>query len=318
MDMLTPIEQTEIKSHVYKVLGKHVNQGEYGSIWMKILFMEVLQSLVDAKVIERPEWLGGSSAGGQRVDSFIKGPQDKHFPDYDLPPNVASLIRQTFWELFVQGVLAPGASKNPLAKLDRSISPPPDINYWTWLDAVMITPYGAKVLVDTQKQILVHDPDEYLANFQNSSPLPDDEMMRYLKEGVAVFRHAHFLACIVLLGVASERLIDVLADNLSATLKDKGKWHNEKYKYKQISKKFEAIDGKLMGEYGSKLAQEDLKDPFQNIVKLTFEQIRLARNDIAHPQGREFTWNETNGFLHSFVQYYKIINQINAFLLAMI
>jgi hypothetical protein len=228
------------------------------------------------------------------------------------------LIRQTFWELFIQGVLAPGASKNPLAELEKSISPPPDVHYWTWLDAVMITPYGARVLVDTQKRILVHDPDGFLSNFQNSTPSPDSEMLRYLKEGVLVFRHAHFLACIVLLGVASERLIDVLANNLSATLKDNNKWYNEKYKNKRISGKFDAIEGKLMGEYGVQLAQADLKDPFQKIVRLTFEQIRRARNDIAHPQGREFTWNETNGFLHSFVQYYKIINQINAFLLAMI
>jgi hypothetical protein len=39
------------------------------------------------------------------------------------------------------------------------------------------------------------------------------------------------------------------------------------------------------------------------VVTLTFEQVSRARNDIAHPMGREFTWNEVSGFLHSFVQF---------------
>ncbi len=40
------------------------------------------------------------------------------------------------------------------------------------------------------------------------------------------------------------------------------------------------------------------------MVTLTLEQIRCARNDIAHPMGCELTWNEVSGFLHSFLQYF--------------
>jgi hypothetical protein len=69
-----------------------------------------------------------------------------------------------------------------------------------------------------------------------------------------------------------------------------------------------------MEEYSEELDQEKLKDAFQHVVTLTFEQIRLARNDIAHLKEREFTWNEVNGFLHNFVQYFGYINRIIAFL----
>jgi hypothetical protein len=49
-------------------------------------------------------------------------------------------------------------------------------------------------------------------------------------------------------------------------------------------------------------------------VTLTFEQIGCARNDIAHPTGCEFTWNEISGLLHSFVQYFLYVNCIVSFL----
>ncbi len=69
-----------------------------------------------------------------------------------------------------------------------------------------------------------------------------------------------------------------------------------------------------MAEFGPQLASQDIKGPFQKIVTLTFEQLRNARNGIAHPNGREFTQNEVSGFFHNFVQYFIYINQIFAFL----
>ena len=81
-------------------------------------------------------------------------------------------------------------------------------------------------------------------------------------------------------------------------------------------KRFLALTGKLMGEYGEELSRVGLKDAFNGVVTLTFEQIRNARNDIAHPSGREFTWNEVSGLLHNYVQYFIYANRIIAFLRA--
>jgi hypothetical protein len=180
----------------------------------------------------------------------------------------------------------------------------------------MLTPYGVSVLIDSQNRIQVHDPDGYLANFYGANPPPDPVMMRYLAESISVFRSSHLMATVVLLGIASERLVEILAEDLrDGTGNGKGlAWYNEKYKNKSISDKFKAVSGKLLAEYGPDLAQEQLKDAFQGIVTLTFEEIRHARNDIAHPIGREFTWNEVNGLLFHFVQYFRYVNQIRKFL----
>ncbi len=142
-------------------------------------------------------------------------------------------------------------------------------------------------------------------------------MMRYLSECVVVFRGGHLLASVILLGVASERLIEVLAQSLRDALGDPhgSTWYQSKYGSKRdMSVRFKALSGKLMDEYGEVLNQQKLKDAFESVVMLTFEQLRIARNDIAHPAGRRFTWNEVSGYLHSFVQYFGYANRITAFL----
>ena len=314
IDTLPLSVKSEVRAQVYRVLRNYATGGNHGPVLMKALFLIVADNLVEVAVIERPQFLGGSSTGGSKFARLIEGRQPQLFPNYGIPQTIATLIRQTFWELLLQGILAPATCKNPL---EDQFTPSKYQDHWVCFESVMLTPYGVKILIDSENRIQVHDSEGYLANFWIEIPAPDTEMMRYLSESISVFRNGHLLACVVLLGIASERLIDVLGENLRRTLKDRGgdKWFNEKYKNKRtITDRFHAIDGKLMSEFGRELAQENLKDAFRGIVTLTFEQLRHARNEIAHPQGRDFTWNEVSGFLHNFVQYFKYVNQIIAFL----
>jgi hypothetical protein len=125
------------------------------------------------------------------------------------------------------------------------------------------------------------------------------------------------LATVVLLGIASERLIEVLAESLRDALGGPtgAKWFDKKYSNtRDISARFEALSSRLMSEYGDELKREKLADPYHCVVKPTFHQIRCARNDIAHPSGRESTWNEVGGFLHNYVQHFIYANRIIAFL----
>ncbi len=326
IDRLTPPEKSGVRSAVYSVLRQFAEGGNHGPILMQQLFLMVADELIKANIIDRPQFLGGRSAGGQKFTTFVGKRQVKGiFPNYSIPDSIAGLVRQTFWELFVQGILTPAVSNNLQAdRFDSSGSPetvldvPDRIDHWVSFQIVMLTPFGVDLLTDTKNRVQVYDPDGYLLNFWGTSPSPDPEMMRYLSEGITVFRNGHFLASVILLGVASERLIDVLAENLREKLtkigQDGDTWFSTKCKNKRISDRFTAVEGKLLAEFSTQLASTDLKDPFQKIVKLTFEQLRNARNGIAHPNGREFTWNEVSGFFHNFVQYFIYINQIIAFL----
>lgn len=312
IEELEPWIRSTVRTQVDRVLARFASQGQHGPILVKRIFLLAADALVEAGAIDRPAFLGGKGAGGQRFIQLERGRQPEIFPDYDIPRGVARLMRQRIWELYVQGVLAPGTKRNPE---EDTAYPPKHQDTWVCLDQAMITPYGAQVLADSDERIQVHDPDGYLAKFLEATPPPDPEMMRYLEECVAVFRGGHFLATIVLLGVASERLVEVLAGSLRHALGDpRGtNWFANTYSNKRdISARFKALSGKLMGEYGQELNREKLKDTLESVVTPTFHQIRCARNDIAHPRGREFTWNGVAGLLHNFVQHFIYVNRIIA------
>jgi len=230
-----------------------------------------------------------------------QAPGNIRFEDLDahrVSSDIIRLVTQTFWELHLQGILIPSSA---------------------WISSnsgyAIITPYGRELISENSERIQTHDPNGYLDNFINDNPAPDAEMMLYIKESISVFQNGHFFACVILLGVASERLMTVLAENLRDSLgSPKGtEWFQKKYTGK-ASEKFNAITNKLLADYDKELESEKLKEALQGIVKLTFETIRHARNDIAHPKGREFTWNEISGLLHNFVQYFKYTNKIIAVL----
>jgi len=216
---------------------------------------------------------------------------------------LVNFITQTFWELHLQGILSPTpawiSTGNTLYN-----------NGYKTVSAIII-PYGRELLAQDSNRIRVYDPDGYLYNFYNANPTPDPEMMRYLSECISVFRSNHLLASVVLLGVASERLIEVLAKSLRDALGDtEGTLWYSRYRNKDISKKFSSISNKFKDEFG----EFDLNTDVFRAVELTFQYIRLARNDVAHPKDRRFTSNEVSGFIHNFVQYFKYINDIIAFL----
>ncbi|NOZ71633.1 MAG: hypothetical protein GXP38_06930 [Chloroflexi bacterium] len=265
--------------------------------------------LEEAGIIDRPEFLGSGGPGGQKFVQLVGSQQPGLFPDYGIPGSIATLMRQTIWELYLQRVIAPTPEK--ASTVDRSI-PHKHADSWVHLDVFVLTPYGVNLLLDSKNRIRVYDPDGYLANFWSAKPSPDSEMMRYLGECVSVFRSNHLLASVVLLGVASERLIEVLAESLRDALGDPDgtSWYSGYRKHKAISKKFSSIGNKLKEEY----KQLDLNSDAFRAAELTFQYIRLARNDIAHPKDRQFTSNEVGGFIHNFVQYFEYINHVIALL----
>ncbi len=302
IERLTPPIRSGVRSQIYRVLADYASGGAHGPIPVKHLFLKAADGLVEIGIVKIPEFLKG-----QR---FIERHEGRHpsFPDYGIPGDIANLMRQTFWELYLQGVLAPATKQNPR---QETAWPHEYEDTWVYFDSVMLTPYGVSILIDSKNRNQVHDPDGYLSNFWGANPPPDPEMMRYLGECILVFRSGHLLACVVLLGIASERLMTVLAESLRDALGNPTgiDWFQKKYRG-DTSDRFKAVINKLLAEYNKELEQEKLKEALQGIVTLTFEMIRHARNDIAHPKGREFTWNEVSGFLHSFVQHFKYINKI--------
>ncbi len=296
--------RSSVRSEVLAALVPYTHQGAQVPIRLGDLFLQVCARLERIGIV--PARANGASYVSLRYSSGSVS-----FPDFGAPEDIACFVRGVLWDLYSQGVLAPAPETKCPADGDRG----PPYSY-LGLDCAVLTDHGQNILTDATNRIQVHDPDGYLANFRNAKPPPDPEMMRYLEECVAVFRGGHFLATVVLLGVASERLVEVVAESLRDALGDPEgtEWFKTYSNNWSIKARFETLRSKLAEEYARALRSENLDEPLQCVVTPTFHQIRIARNCIAHPEGREFTWNEVSGFLHSFVQYFIYANQIIALL----
>lgn len=187
---LNPTVRSSIRNQVYRVLAHHASSGNHGPLSIKSLFLMIAEGLVEQGVIERPEFLGGKGAGGQRFVQLNVPHPTKTFPDYGIPNNIANLIRQTFWELYLQGVLAPAPNFRAIVDQYQEKRQWVSGGLFLDLDHVMLTPYGVDVLIESKNRIRVYDPDGYLANFWNATPSPDPEMMRYLRNASPFLQRA--------------------------------------------------------------------------------------------------------------------------------
>jgi hypothetical protein len=310
IDRVDPSTRISVRSVISEVLR------DYGALperplFLGKLFWRVINELSRKDLIDRkphPD-IWGPLPGS---DEFFNPPPS--FEDYrDIPPVIVALVCQVFWELYIEGVLAPVPSpRDDPDELGQASFP-----LFMSLDYVMLTPYGTQVLHSARDRIQIHDPDGYLTNFRGAQPAPDNRMMDYLVECVRVFKGGHLVAAVVLLGAASERLIEVLATELQEALDRSGRngtaWFKDYNASWPIKKRFHKLHQKLAQEYNQDLKKLD--ERYFETVKHIFHEIRKARNEDIHNTGDDkLTWNEVGGLLHWFVRYFKLLNKTIAFL----
>jgi|Deesub1362A_J573_1020465.scaffolds.fasta_scaffold03420_7 hypothetical protein len=207
-------------------------------------------------------------------------------PDYNGPRDDL-IVREIIWELLVQGVLAPGINRVNLE--------------FPWIH---VTGYGMECL--NANTILPHDPDGYLERLQQQVGRPlDDIVLTYVRESLLTFLAGHYLAATVLLGVASERCIDLLIETYLSAIADANRRATFKKKVKQagrsVKRRFDALRDELLA-----LALPlELQDALDIQLSGIFTLIRYSRNDAGHPTGRTVDRDVAYGNLLLFPQYCK-------------
>lgn len=213
---LLPIPtQGLVNDAIYRALRVFAEDGNHGiSEWPnRISIQHIYLSAADILAtgplrLERPN-------REDRFTSLAYGRNalpSEFFPDYGISDAMASLMRLTIWDAFLHGILAPAPTSRPI--FDRgNIETENRVGGGQFfdLDYVMLTPYGVDVLLQLHPhdRIRVYDPSGYIANF--NEPGTDPEMMAYVAEGIIVLQGNHLLASVVLIGIASERLVEVTA-----------------------------------------------------------------------------------------------------------
>jgi hypothetical protein len=227
------------------------------------------------------------------------------FPNYSVEEYLVESIRSLVWRYYFQGILIPTAEKELMPSDGQRFR----MNFYFSMNSFLVTPYGVSELTDPDKEIKVYDPEGYLDNF----PGADEEMRVYLQESIAVFQDNHLTAAVILLGMASERLVDVMIEKIKESLGEPAskKWYADKLKNKKnISEKFEEMKIKLTNDFSAQLDAASAKEGMRTILSLVFDEIRIARNEAAHLKGVKLTKSRVRGLLRNFVEYYIYAKKI--------
>jgi hypothetical protein len=196
-----------------------------------------------------------------------------------LSRSAKATLGRIIWDLILSRVLIPGGD-----------SPWPHL---------AITEHGRKVVGDQQP--VPYDPEGYLKRLFTESPNLHPTTVRYVREAVDTFRGENYLASVVMLGAAAEKLFTELAASLPEKL-TKGK-------------KLAAQVTSIMGwcTRNRKLLPppwhtEEHADDINQIA--TF--IRRRRNDAGHPQDppAEPSMQQMYAYLMVFPDYCKHIYQL--------
>lgn len=178
------------------------------------------------------------------------------------------IVAEIAWNLLSQGILVP--KYQPLA-MGWSVS--------NW-DQFLITSYGRMTL--EQKLPNPHFKQAYMGYLEEIHDL-DSVVRRYVVEAIECFQANRHLSCTLALGIAAERLIDVVCDrvaNLIAAPDLKQKFVEKAGRGTKFSQKLKAIKDyrdRLNRKVGE--APSDL-DYLLYTVDIVY---RLNRNDKAHP-----------------------------------
>jgi hypothetical protein len=177
---------------------------------------------------------------------------------------------EVFWQLAIEGVLAPGFGSSN-ANLP-------------WFH---VTAYGRHV-IEAELEYRPHDPTGYLQRLQQRIVSPDPTVVAYVEESLRTFLSGNLVASTVMLGVAAERVFDLLAESLRKRLRDVG----EKEKLTKLlgqnamKPKVDWVAQKLrtMQEMPRNKRPRHFPDNATLMFSAIGDFIRTQRNEFGHPR----------------------------------
>ena len=233
---------------------------------------------------------------GEKFAPFVDYAPTSHVGP-DGQSRLASLAHEVFWQLVVEGVLAPGDGGNNFG-----------------LPRFHITAYGSEVLKATELQ--PYDPSGYLARVREDITNADATVVAYLAESLETFRKGNLVASTVMLGIAAERVFLLLCGALCDALsKEAEKTEFEKLLHRfQMKPKLDWVDQKIRQIQN----QGPAGIPGNATIMLVtiYDLMRCQRNELGHPREIPPNVKRKDAFvnLQIFPRFYETAEDVRKFL----
>jgi hypothetical protein len=151
------------------------------------------------------------------------------------------------------------------------------------------TEYGRQLLEGPP----IDRPNEYIDHLKKQVPKIDEQVIVYVRESLTAFNRDCCFASAVMLGVASERLFELLLDAYANAMHDQKKQtrFRQKIAGRGVRTQYTLFLTKLCDLTGKNgITDKDpssttrLRQDLKHAVKITFESIRSYRDYAAHPR----------------------------------
>jgi hypothetical protein len=213
------------------------------------------------------------------------------------PQLLAFHVTEVFWELLVEGIVAPGTSSQML-----------DLPWFH------LTEYGKRVVASEAGH--PHDEPGYLALLRARVPQPDQTVQAYLGEALTAFRRGTPVASTIMLGIAAERIFLLVCDSLSVALRDP----TEKATFDALLQRFpmkpklDWVHAKLLELQNRRVA--GIPDNATLAVTAIYDFLRVQRNDLGHPREVPPSVDREEAFanLQILPRYYQVAEEVRQFL----
>jgi len=253
-----------------------------------MLDVETCRRLVLEFLAEQPSFGQGINDQVGGIERFVAGRAGT------LSPQDQSKVDEVIWDLIVQRVLTVESKGS---------------YHWAFL---RLTEFGREVV--REQRWSPYDPDGYIKELRVQAPALASLCQMYAEEALQCFRSGCYLAAVVMLGAASEGIVNELFRHFVAALKAGGvpeapgveakieKEQSVYRKYEAFRKHFDTlVRPKLPPELG-----DDLNLQFDGVFNL----IRYYRNDAGHPTGARIERMSAFTSLVLFVPYCRRVEDL--------
>ena len=197
-----------------------------------------------------------------REECEALGLQSGYYEQGRLNPMDEKPLMWVVWSLILEGILMPGTAHDGWPSIE-------------------VTPYGKEVLAGLDPS--PYDQDGYLRELRASVPTMDDIALLYVEQALGCFRHGLHIPAMVMVGVASERAVHVLAEGLVHWLPGNDAKAIEKEMKGTRTAKLGDTILKRLGDRKKKLPVE-IRDAAHPLLFLG-DIVRKVRNTAGHPTG---------------------------------
>jgi hypothetical protein len=208
-------------------------------------------------------------------------------------------VLKVFYELVNEGVLSPGINCSNM------------MCHFPWFQ---VTDYGRELLA--ARDYVPHDKVGYLQLLHDHVPAPDSTVLVYLAKSLETFLRGNFIASTVMLGVAAERVFNLVCDSLEPALASA----KEREKLAALQRK-RSIKGRADWVHDKLRAVQDGKPhgfPENAAIMATgiYDMIRTQRNDLGHPRETppRLTRRQVNANLVLFPTFYETAESVRTYL----